>query len=136
MASLPTRTKPVVLLVEDEFLVADELATAFQEAGAAVLGPAATVNSALQLIDNTGQIDGAVLDINLKGSFVFPVSEALMERQVPFVFTTGYSEPPEFRRYKNIRLFLKPFYPHEVVSAMLRLLRGDSSGDGSIIPQR
>jgi len=36
------------------------------------------------------RLDGAVLDINLRGERAYPVADALSDRGVPFVFTTGY----------------------------------------------
>lgn len=113
---------PVVLIVEDEFLVADMLAASFEAASVAVLGPAASVTSALELIGNASKLDGAVLDVNLRGKSVFPVSDALSERGVPFVFTTGYTQIPDFPQYKNITRFVKPVDPNEVVSALLALI--------------
>ena len=81
-----------ILLVEDNYLIAMELTDELNGQGAEVIGPAASVNEALYLIESTGQIDSAVLDINLKGEMIFPVVDALMELDVPFLFLTGYDQ--------------------------------------------
>jgi CheY-like chemotaxis protein len=81
-----------VLLVEDEFLIAEDLASVLSAAGATVVGPAYTVAGALSLIESGDALDGAVLDVNLKGEAVFPVADALLSRSIPFVFTTGYDK--------------------------------------------
>jgi CheY-like chemotaxis protein len=80
-----------LLVVEDDFLIADDLANSLQDLGAEVVGPAGTVEDALQLLESDGeQLDAAVLDINLREERVYPVASALAQRGIPFVFTTGY----------------------------------------------
>jgi CheY-like chemotaxis protein len=79
-----------LLIVEDEYMIAADLAGALRDRGANVIGPAASIEDALQLLNAEPQIDGAVLDINLRGERAFPVADALRARAVPFVFATGY----------------------------------------------
>ncbi len=89
-----------VLVVEDEFFIADDLAQALLGAGAEVLGPVPTRERALALLAGTGMIDLAVLDINLGGEPGYAVADQLSEKGVPFVIATGYSQgalPPRFR---------------------------------------
>jgi len=89
-----------ILLVEDEYFIVQDLARAFSAAGATVLGPAATLSEALELVVSSGALDGAVLDINLQGEMVFPLADVLVNRGVPFVFATGYGQeaiPPVLR---------------------------------------
>ena len=81
-----------LLVVEDEYFLAAELVEALSADGAKVIGPAASVDDALDLLDDTAQLDGAVLDLNLQGEMAFPVADALMERDIPFVFLTGYDQ--------------------------------------------
>jgi PAS domain S-box-containing protein len=81
-----------VLVVEDEAVVAMELARVLTAAGAKVVGPAGTIEEALALLD--GQpIDRALLDVNLGGRLITPVAAALTRRRIPFVYLTGYQEP-------------------------------------------
>jgi CheY-like chemotaxis protein len=81
-----------VLIVEDEALVAMELARVLTSAGAQVVGPAGSIEEALDLVARH-PIDRAVLDINLGGRMVTPVARALSERAIPFIYLTGYQEP-------------------------------------------
>lgn len=81
-----------VLVVEDEYLLADELSRELVAAGAEVVGPAATVAAALRLLGEGTPPHAAILDVNLGGEPVFPVADALLERGVPFVFCTGYDD--------------------------------------------
>ena len=75
-----------ILVVEDEYLLADDLNNALADAGAHVLGPAASVEDATALIGNEATIDAAILDVNLRGDMVFPLADALRERGIPFAF--------------------------------------------------
>src|SRR5690606_28701228 len=79
-----------ILIVEDELLVALELETMLGSLGCEVVGPAARLEKALNLAE-TEELDGAVLDVNLRGKPVYPVAAALGARGIPFIFSTGYS---------------------------------------------
>ncbi|RST87474.1 response regulator [Aquibium carbonis] len=86
-----------ILIAEDEYLLAAELAQFFESVGATVLGPASDVPAARTYLD---EADAAILDINLRGSTVFPIADELFLRGVPFVFfsgTDGSSLPDRFR---------------------------------------
>lgn len=80
-----------VLVAEDEYLVAIDLAESLSEMGIEVFGPAGAVSEALDLIATFGdRLDAAILDINLRDEFVYPVADELVARNIPFIFTTGY----------------------------------------------
>ena len=80
-----------ILVVEDEYLIAADLAATLEDVGVAVVGPAGSVAQALELVEDAGgELDAAVLDVNLGGERVYPVADALAARGVPFVFATGY----------------------------------------------
>jgi CheY-like chemotaxis protein len=88
-----------ILVVEDEYIIAADLAQSLEDLGASVLGPAGTVADALALVAGEPALDAAVLDINLGSEKVFPVADALQARGVPFVFASGYDVwmvPSEF----------------------------------------
>jgi CheY-like chemotaxis protein len=107
-----------ILLVEDEYFIVEDLARAFTQAGAIVLGPAATLSEALRLVASSGTLDGAVLDINLQGEMVFPLADALMTRGVSFVFSTGYNCEAIPSRFDTIPRCEKPVSPEQVVKAL------------------
>src|SRR5438128_10265294 len=94
-----------ILVVEDNFLVAELLRELLVDCGCNVVGPAPGVDAGLDLMGQT-ELDGAVLDINLNGQRCFPIAAALSERSVPFVFLTGYDDPtmipPEFREVPRL----------------------------------
>lgn len=71
-------------------MVAADIARALEDDGANVVGPAGSIQEALELIAAESRIDGAVLDINLRGQLAYPIADALRARGVPFIFATGY----------------------------------------------
>jgi CheY-like chemotaxis protein len=97
-----------ILIVEDEYLLARDITQALESVGAEVVGPAPSVESALSLLEEDPHIDGAVLDINLKGEMGYAVADALADRKVPFVFTTGYDESSIPPRFINVPRCEKP----------------------------
>lgn len=80
-----------ILVVEDEYLVAVDLAEALEEAGFQIIGPAADLKSAAKLAADEPVIHAALLDVNLRGEFVWPVAVILEGRSVPTILTTGYN---------------------------------------------
>jgi len=77
-----------VLIVEDMFLVAEELSYTLQDWGCEVVGPAARVDEGLKLVESE-RLDGALLDVNLGDERCFPIAAALQKQVVPFLFLTG-----------------------------------------------
>jgi CheY-like chemotaxis protein len=104
-----------ILIVEDEYSVADDLARFFTKMGATILGPAPDLERALQY---TECADAAILDINLHGVAVFPVADRLMEREIPFVFFSGYEEDIVPSRLRHVCNFTKPAPRHSLFEAL------------------
>jgi DNA-binding response OmpR family regulator len=96
-----------LLIVEDEYFLAQDLAYHFQNLGAEILGPAGTVLDALTLL-KSADVEAAVLDINLRGERVYPVADVLLQRNVPFVFASGYGGELEPSAYSGVPRCIKP----------------------------
>ncbi|WP_244598545.1 response regulator [Rhizobium tubonense] len=96
-----------VLIVEDEYFLADETRLKLEDLGAIVIGPVATVRAALDLLDNES-VDAAILDIHLGDGLVFPVAEELERCNVPFVFATGYDPSVIPEKFTGFTLSAKP----------------------------
>jgi len=110
-----------VLVVEDESLVAMLLETILEDMGCTPVGPAATVEDGLALLE-TEQLDAALLDVNVPGRQVFPVAEPLKARGVPFVLPPGPGEgglPDEWRGQATIQ---KPFTEAAVRDALAKAM--------------
>ena len=112
-----------VLVVEDEYFLADDISRALRSAGADVVGPTADIEDALRILHDSSVLDGAVLDVNLHSQMVFPVAQELRARHVPFVFTMGYdpvSIAPEFR---DVLVWEKPIDIAAMIRGLDELIR-------------
>lgn len=78
-----------LLVVEDEYMVAEHIGMLLEDFGCDVAGPVATIEEALAAVENGG-LDGALLDANLNGDSSAPIAAALHAASVPFVVVTGY----------------------------------------------
>ena len=97
-----------ILVVEDEYMMADDLRRDLEKQGAEVAGPVPSVADALELLAAEAVLDGAILDVNLCGEKVFPVVDILRERGVPVVFTTGYEQWALPEAYSDVPRCDKP----------------------------
>ncbi|WP_349644154.1 response regulator [Rhodopseudomonas sp. WA056] len=81
-----------VLIVEDEFLIAMDLARMIEGDGWTVIGPVPSVQQALRLLED-GLPTVAMLDVNLGGEVVTPVAEKLRAHNIPFAIASAYDKP-------------------------------------------
>lgn len=113
-----------VLVVEDEYFIAEDVAAALRRAGAVVIGPVASEAAATAaILASTADVDCAVLDINLQGSLVFSLADTLAERNIPFLFATGYSEESVPQRFAGVPRLEKPFDVNALVKALPSLTK-------------
>lgn len=108
-----------VLLVEDEALVGLMMADVLSDLGATVLGPLRTVPEALSVASEAA-IDAAILDVTLGEDSVYPVAEALIDRNIPFAFVTGYGSESIDRRFAAAPVLLKPVSVPDLASFLSR----------------
>lgn len=107
-----------MLVVEDEYLTAEDMRQVLEDFGADVIGPVATENAALKLISD-GHIDCAIVDINLRGKVTFEVARALERLAIPFIFASGYAASFLPAEFESIALLEKPFSAEHLHSAMV-----------------
>jgi DNA-binding response OmpR family regulator len=112
-----------IMVVEDEFLIADDISTILREAGADVIGPAASLPEGMRLAGDTQMIDAAVLNIDLNGVTVFPLADELLGRGVRIMFLTGYGESTIPEQYAAIPCCAKPAPPGSLIEELKALLR-------------
>ena len=113
-----------VLVVEDEYLVAALIEQILESAGCIVMGPVARVPEALDAVDHD-DYDAAVLDVNLAGERINPVADALSERDVPFMFVTGYGANAIPSKYAERPHIGKPFRMAELLGMLSSILMCD-----------
>ncbi len=110
-----------VLVVEDEPLIALEVAQMLETAGFEVVGPAASVDAALKLIDIAG-CDAAILDVNLGQQSAEPIASRLARSKVPFVAMSGYSREQLPAGFGSVYLLSKPVQGSVLVDSLRRCL--------------
>jgi CheY-like chemotaxis protein len=116
---LPVRARRV-LVVDDEPLVAIEIAGILAEAGYEVLGPAATLPAAEALIVRKG-CDLALLDVNLSGEPVDEFAATLADRKIPFALVTGYARDDLPQAFRGVPIISKPFRRDHIIEVLDRL---------------
>lgn len=109
-----------ILVVEDDYYLADDERSALEAAGATVVGPVARIEDALRHA-GASEIDCAVVDINLSAGPSFAVAAALKARAIPFVFTTGYDVAAIPDEFQSVERLEKPIDDADLVSAVMRL---------------
>jgi CheY-like chemotaxis protein len=98
-----------ILLVEDEAMVAMLMEGMLDALGCQRVEWVASVPAALQALER-GDYDGALLDVNLSGTAVYPVADALASRKLPFIFVSGYGRTAEVHaRFPRAAVLKKPF---------------------------
>lgn len=110
-----------ILVVEDNALVALDLAEALGEAGFEVIGPAMSVLQAIGLIGTPG-CDAAVVDINLRGETSEAVARELKARSIPFMTMTGYVRAQQPAVFDGVPTFTKPVAMPLVIAELRRCL--------------
>lgn len=104
-----------MLVLEDEYFLADDICRALRRAGAEVIGPFRDLAEGSAAADQHADLSGAVLDVNLDGTMVFPIADVLRERGIPFVFTTGYDQEAMPPAYRDVPRCEKPVDANEVI---------------------
>jgi CheY-like chemotaxis protein len=122
----PTGDEPHILIIEDEAIVAAAMSRGLRVCGAVVIGPAATPVQALALIESTPRIDGALVDINLRGVQAYDVADALIAKRIPMVFATGYDASTIPSRYRGIAVLQKPFDVADAMKALALAAEGSA----------
>ena len=107
-----------ILVVEDEFMIADGVRRALASAGATVLGPIGNLDDALSFIQSEPHIDGALLDANLVGVYAYPAADLLLSRGVKIVFATGYDLADIPDRFSVVPRCQKPFSAKRILEVI------------------
>jgi CheY-like chemotaxis protein len=121
---------PVILVVEDEPLVAMAVADCVTDAGCRVLGPIGDLSEALKTA-RTGKFDAALLDANLGGKNVDELATSLAQAGIPFAFVTGYGRDILPDAFRHVTVLTKPYDDDElkqVIREMVASKDGTESG--------
>jgi DNA-binding response OmpR family regulator len=109
-----------VLVVEDDYFVANESAKVLRDHGARVLGPVPDMERARGLL--AGELpDCVLLDVNLKGELAYPLAQDLLDRGIPTAFTTGYDANFLPSGLQGMPCLLKPIETRELIRVVRML---------------
>lgn len=109
-----------ILIVEDEPIIAEDLALILQKVGYQVVGIANDGSTALDLL-HTQQPDLALLDIALDSSLSgFDIAKVINEKyKIPFIFITSFSDKYTLERAKEVYphgYIVKPFKKRDILA--------------------
>jgi len=107
-----------ILVVEDEAAISLLLEDMLLDFGCEVIGPAARLSAALDAVARE-RVDLAILDVNVAGEPIYPVAEALAQRSIPFVFSTGYGSAGIRDAFRDRPVLQKPFAQHDLKQKLL-----------------
>ncbi len=117
-------THPVILVAEDEPIVAHDLCDTVEEAGFIVEGPFFDTSSAM-LSFRKNKPDLAILDINLAGGTAYLLAEQMMAEDVPVIFHSGQVTSAEVRAlYPKASALSKPCPPALILQTVQQALDG------------
>ena len=108
-----------ILVVEDDYLVAQSISEVLRAAGAEIAGPIGWIDEAVDFIEhNASSIDSAVVDINLHGEKSYQIADALTRSGIWFVFTTGYDTDEVSEPYRDHPRCIKPFQAPALIAML------------------
>jgi len=114
---------PKVLILDDQQLIAYNMAKMLEKSGFEIIGPYANISTALKGLENLNP-DIAILDINMgDGTTSEPLADELMERNIPFAFVTGYGSVDIIStRFKDIIKMHKPVRSDQFIEMVKKLV--------------
>src|SRR3954471_20160153 len=107
-----------ILVAEDEYLLAEDVARMLERQGAKIVGPVSTVTDSRRLARHAA-LDGAVLDVNLRGDMIWSVADFLLGRRAPVVFMSGYGATCCPEQYRHVPWLSKPLLASELVNVLM-----------------
>ncbi len=121
MSPLPARFR--VLVVEDEALIGMLIEDALEDLGHEIVGPVGSLDEALELAAHE-PLDFAILDVNIRGGYSYPVADVLLQRGLPMLMTTGYDASVLPDRIQEQRRLRKPFTVEQLEAEILLMCSG------------
>jgi DNA-binding NtrC family response regulator len=112
-----------VMVVEDEFFIAEVLCEALAMQNWQVVGPYPDMESASNALDNGAQVDVAILDVNLKGKLAYPLVDRLIQKDTPVILTTGYDRDAVPPAYAHLPRLIKPVSLNELLDCVAQAIR-------------
>lgn len=113
-----SQSTPRVLIVEDDFIVGQDLREMVRSLGLETIGPISGVAPALAVVRDV-QVDAALLDVRIDGGLSFEVADALDTTDIPYAFVTGLHHfVDREERFATKRIVGKPMRLSDIAKAL------------------
>ena len=109
-----------ILVLEDDVLLSMDVEAILEQNGFDVR-VAGSLPEALRLVAE-GAADGAVIDVNLKGTLSFPAADALSDANIPFLVLTGHSQDLMPQRHRSRPFLQKPYKVAHLLQAVIGMM--------------
>lgn len=122
-----------IMIVEDEYWIAMDLALEIQSHGATATGPFTSIPQAVEELRRPSNVDAVILDIGLRSNEVYLLADLLEQADVPFLFASAQPQDQLPERFADAPYFEKPFSTQDCVAAALSLAKdhaAQSAADG------
>jgi DNA-binding response OmpR family regulator len=121
-----------ILIVEDEAILALDLASTIRDEGASVKGPLHRLDQAMAY-DDLDEVDAAILDVDIDGAEVFAFADRLKACRIPIVFHTGRIDLSDLRaEYPEARIVRKPSTAVRIVMTVASAIARIAPGPGQV----
>ncbi|HEX7857116.1 MAG TPA: response regulator [Sphingobium sp.] len=111
-----------VLVVEDEYILAESLRMRLEDEGFEVIGPAFSAEEAVELVTSDHRIDAAIVDLELKGVIGLNVIDALVDRGIPLLVVSGHDLLQLPAPYRTLPVCRKPLLAGNISERIRRLI--------------
>lgn len=122
---MASRARPVlagkrILVVEDEYFIAQDVCDVLRDCGADIVGPAWRLDQGVRLAKESDPLHGAVLDLNLAGTISADIAHTLQARNICFILLTGYDVGAIAEEFCDVPHLVKPFDADELCHVVSR----------------
>jgi len=113
-------SRKLVLLVEDEPLIALDIEQHLRKSGARVIA-AANLEAALSMATHP-HLSAAIVDLRLGQDSAIALCRRLVARSIPFIVHTGYAADAVQQEWPTIPVIQKPATPQMLIAFLARSL--------------
>jgi DNA-binding response OmpR family regulator len=111
----------LILIVEDDPLIALDVISALRMAGAKVLS-AGYLEAGLFITEHP-DLSAAVIDLHLRDSSGIAICRRLLQRRIPFVIYTGYPQMLSEENWSHVHVIVKPARREQLVAVIASMLK-------------
>lgn len=115
-----------ILVVEDDYMQAREMALFLRREGAVVVGPTGRASD-VPLLLASKPVDAALLDINLGRGAAYETAELLSDAKIPFAFLTGYDQSSIPEAFAAVPCLNKPAREADVTKMLAQVCQDQAA---------